>query len=190
LPLYLTPGNHDVWSAASAQAFQKHSGHPLRYSFDYGELHVTLLDTSQSDELSAAEFAFLEADLKAHAAQPLKLVISHRPSWLIDVAGRNPNAPLHRLAKQYGVRYIVAGHIHQLLRFDFDGVTYLSMPSAGGHLRLAKDYAGGWFFGHARVDVAGANVEIRMEEAGPPVGEGRVSTAADWGMVGLLKRQQ
>src|SRR5271155_1662113 len=106
-PLYLTPGNHDIWSAASERLFSQYAGHPAHYSFDRGPAHFTILDNSRSDELSEAELAFLEKDLKAHAAQPVKFIFSHRPSWLIGVALQNPNFALHRLARQYGVRYVI-----------------------------------------------------------------------------------
>ena len=86
-PLYAVPGNHDIWSADSERLFERHSG-PRRYGFDYGRAHFTMLDNSRSEELSTEELSFLESDLKAHAAQPLKFVFSHRPSWLIDAAVR------------------------------------------------------------------------------------------------------
>lgn len=188
IPLYLTPGNHDIWSEASGQLFRKHSGHAPRYSFDYGPAHFTVLDNSRSDELPAADHDFLEKDLKAHAAAPVKMIFSHRPSWLAPVAFRNPDFPLHRIARQYGVQYVVAGHLHQMLRLDLDGVTYLSMPSGGGHLRLSQAYADGWFFGHARVAVNGADIGFHVEELRAPRGQGRVTEASDWGPAGLLQR--
>src|SRR3954464_73786 len=33
VPLYLTPGNHDIWSELSEQLFRKHSGRAPHYSF-------------------------------------------------------------------------------------------------------------------------------------------------------------
>jgi Icc protein len=185
-PLYLTPGNHDIWSAASEELFQKYSGHPPHYSFDFGQAHFTILDNSRSDDLSDAELDFLESDLKAHAAAPVKMIFSHRPSWLINVGFRNPDFRLHRLAKQYGVQYVIAGHVHQMLRFELESITYLSMPSSGGHLRLSKAYADGWFFAHSRVAVAGRDVDFRIEELKPPRGQGRVTKPEDWGMSGLI----
>lgn len=184
-PIYLTPGNHDIWSAESERLFVEHARHPLHTSFDSGPIHVTILDDSRSDELSAGEMAFLESDLKAHAAQPVKFIVSHRPSWILNVALQNPDFPLHRLAKQYGVQYVVAGHIHQMLRFQLQGVTYLSMPSAGGHLRASQAYRDGWFFGHALVEVRAGEIRFQIEEVKPPYGQGRVTQARDWGMAGL-----
>src|SRR5438552_2365088 len=31
-PIYFTPGNHDIWSAASERLFRKYAGHPPRHS--------------------------------------------------------------------------------------------------------------------------------------------------------------
>src|SRR3954449_10776651 len=80
IPLYMTPGNHDIWSAASEALFRKNSGRAPHFSFDQGGAHFTVLDNSRSDELAEAEIAFLEADLKANASRPVKVIVSHRPS--------------------------------------------------------------------------------------------------------------
>jgi 3',5'-cyclic-AMP phosphodiesterase len=189
-PLYLTPGNHDIWSPESERLFAKYAAHPVHYSFDYGQAHFTILDNSRSEELPERELVFLEADLKAHAGQPLKIVVSHRPSWLVNVALRNPNFALHQLARRYGVQYIIAGHIHQMLRLELEGVTYVSMASSGGHLRLSEAYEDGWFFGYGMVEVHGKSLDLQIRELGKPHGEGRVTNVGDWGMAGLIKRAQ
>lgn len=189
-PLYLAPGNHDIWSPESERLFVKYAAHPVHYGFDYGQAHFTILDNSRSDEMPEQELAFLEADLKAHAAQPLKIIVSHRPSWLINVALRNPNFKLHQLARRYGVQYVVAGHIHQMLHLELEGVTYVSMVSSGGHLRLSGAYDDGWFFGHGLVEVRGKDVDFQIKELAKPHGEGRVTNVTDWGMAGLIKRNQ
>jgi Icc protein len=163
-PLFFTAGNHDIWSAASERLYRQYTRHPPHYSFDRGRAHFTILDNSRSDELSAEELTFLEEDLKAHAAQPMKFIFSHRPSWLINVAFRDLNFPLHRLARQYGVQYVIAGHVHQMMHFQLQGVTYLSLPSAGGHLRSSEEYGEGWFFGHALVGVHGTDISFQIEE--------------------------
>ncbi|MGA3018117.1 MAG: metallophosphoesterase [Bryobacteraceae bacterium] len=186
LPLYLAPGNHDIWSTASERLFRQYSAHALHYSFDYGQAHFTILDNSRSEELPAEELAFLEADLKAHAGQPLKIIVSHRPSWLLNVALQNPNFALHQLARRYGVQYVVAGHVHQMLRLELEGVTYVSMPSSGGHLRLSGVYQDGWFFGHALVQVHAGSIDFQIGEVGRPRGEGRITKLTDWGMAGLV----
>src|SRR5436305_38828 len=87
----------------------------------------------------AIAIAFLESDLRAHPEGAVKFVITHRPSWITDPS-------LHQIARRYGVRYWISGHIHQLIHTEFDGVTYYAVPSAGGHLRLTAKYEDGWFF--------------------------------------------
>jgi predicted phosphodiesterase len=180
IPIYFTPGNHDVWNEASADLYRKHTAHPLHYSFDYGGAHFTVLDNSRSDALPSGEMEFLEADLAAHAKAPAKFIVTHRPSWIMDAPLRNTAAPLHQLAKRYGVRWILAGHVHQLIHTDLDGVTYFAAPSAGGHLRLSKKYEDGWFFGWTEVQVKGGEAAFTIHEAG-----GRRTRLDQWGLSGL-----
>lgn len=179
IPLFLAPGNHDIWSARSQAAFEKYARHPPHYGFDHGQLHVTVLDNSRSDALGAGELEFLEQDLEAHKNQPVKFIVMHRPSWLVDAMLQNPRFPLHQLAKKYGVRWVIAGHLHQMLEVEWEGVTYLSMASAGGHLRGSERYEDGWFFGYALADVRGNEVGIQIKELG-----GRASALKDWRKVG------
>ena len=188
-PLYLAPGNHDIWSVASERLFRQHAGHPPHYSFDRGPMHVTILDNSRSNEIAPEELTFLEEDLKAHESQPQKMIVSHRPSWLLSVALGNTDLSLHRIARRYGVQYVIAGHVHQLLRLSLEGIDYISMPSAGGHLRPAQAaYEDGWFFGHALATVRATGVKFQFEELKPPLGHGRVSMPDEWGMLGLVQK--
>jgi len=183
LPIYFTPGNHDVWSEASAELYRKYSARPLHYGFDYGPAHFTVLDDSRSDGLLPGEIAFLEADLAAHKGAPAKFIVMHRPSWIMDAALRNAQAPLHQIAKRNGVRWILAGHVHQLIHTDFDGITYYAAPSAGGHLRLSGKYEDGWFFGWTEVRVKSADAAFTIHEL-----EGRRTSLDQWGLSGLLRK--
>jgi Icc protein len=187
-PLYLAPGNHDIWSERSEKLFRKYSGHAPHYSFDYRQAHFTILDNSRSDQLSAAELTFLEEDLKAHKEQPLKFIVSHRPSWLLNAVLGDPNFAMHQIAMKYGARYVIAGHLHEMLHAELEGVTYISMVSAGGHLRASAKYEEGWFFGYAVVDVSGKNSEFRIHELAAPYGKGRSTSLNDWGKAGLQVR--
>ena len=178
--LYLTPGNHDIWSEKSARLFREHAGHAPHYSFDYGPAHFTILDNSRSDDLANGELAFLEEDLKAHAAQPLKFIVSHRPSWIFGAAAGNPDFPLHQLARKYGVQYVIAGHLHELLHYQLEGIEYVSLPSAGGHLRGSGKYQDGWFFGFVDANVRNNTADLEIHEL-----RGRVSNLRAWGSTGL-----
>jgi len=186
--ILFTPGNHDVWSTVSANAYTRHSKRALHYGFDFKQVHITVLDNSRTDDLSGEELAFLKADLAAHAKQPLKFVFSHRPAWILQLVLGNPAFPLHQIALRNGVRYVISGHIHQMLHFDLDGITYLSMASSGGHLRESKTFERGWFFEHTLVHVHGQKVNFEIKELPAPHGRGRVTAPNDWGAAGLVKR--
>lgn len=188
IPFYPAPGNHDIWSPASEKLFRQYAGHDPHYSFDYQQAHFTILDNSRSDQLSPDEMAFLEKDLQTHAAQPVKFIVSHRPSWLINAVLRNRDFALHQLAKRYGVQTVIAGHVHEMLNVDLDGVRYISMPSAGGHLRGTHQYEDGWFFGYALVEVSGREVKFQIKELKPPHGRGRITSPDDWSASGLTNR--
>jgi 3',5'-cyclic-AMP phosphodiesterase len=190
LPIFFTVGNHDIWSDASAKAFEKFTKHPPHYSFDYQQMHFTILDNSRGDELSASELAFLEKDLQSHAKQPVKFIFSHRPSWILHVVLGDSSFQFHQLAKRYGVKYVIAGHLHQMLHFELDGITYLSMASAGGHLREDKAYDKGWFFAHTQVTVKGEAAHFEIKELSAPFGKARITTPADWGVAGLISRSR
>jgi Icc protein len=183
-PLFLAPGNHDIWSSQSAALFQKYAAHPPHYSFDYRQVHITVLDNSRSEQLSPDELQFLQQDLQAHQAQPVKFIVFHRPSWLLNAILQNTHFALHQLAKKYGVRYVVAGHLHQMFAVDLEGVTYLSMVSSGGHLRGTERYEDGWFFGYALIDVEGSEVDFHIKEIKPPRGRGRVTGLKTWHTTG------
>jgi hypothetical protein len=188
IPLYLTPGNHDIWSAVSERIFRKRTGRGPRFSFDRGQAHFTVLDNSRSEDFTEAELEFLEADLKKHAARPVKFVVSHRPSWILSAALRNPSFPLHRLAKEHGVKYVLAGHIHQLIRLELDGILYFSMPSAGGHLRASGQYKDGWFFGYTVVEVKDGAASFAIQVLNAPPGLGLFTAPRFWVFLGLSRR--
>lgn len=179
--LFLVPGNHDVWSPTSARLYERYARHPLHYSFNYKQAHFTVLNNSETDSLSPEEIEYLKRDLQENAHQPLKFVFFHRPSWLLQALLKNPTFQLHQIALQYGVQYVVCGHLHEMLRFEVGPVTYLSMASSGGHLREPKTYEAGWFFQHTLVTVHGNSAEFAIKELKPPFGQGRVSNLKDWG---------
>lgn len=192
IPLFLTPGNHDVWSEASARLFVKHAHHPLHYSFDHDQAHFVILDNSRGTDGPKAAFPdgeldFLERDLAAHADQPVKFVVSHRPTWLVPVIFGNHELPFHQLMVKYGVKYVIAGHVHQMLHGEMDGVTYLDMASSGGHLRDTKTYDRGWFFGHTTVTVEGNHARFQIHELLPPLGRGRMTGPDSWSSAGLAQ---
>jgi hypothetical protein len=181
-PIYFTPGNHDIWSAASRAIFEQQTGHPAFYSFNYRNAHFTVLDNSQASDfgtnLSDSQMRFLERDLSENRDRAPKFVFFHKPFWLIPVKFENTRFPFHQLMKKFGVRYVVSGHGHQYVRALDDGVTYLEAPSSGGKLK-GQGFAQGWFYGQVLVTVKGSTAGMTVKEIGAPFGQGRVIEGSD-----------
>lgn len=171
-PFYFTPGNHDIWSPRSRKIYEQQTGRPAFYSFNYQNAHFTVLDNSETLNLSNRQMEFLERDLTANKDRDPKFVFFHQPFWLIPVKFQSSEFPFHRLIGKYGVRFVVSGHGHQYVRLVQDGIVYLEAGSSGGRLK-GKGFAQGWFFGQIFTEVKGTAVEMTVKEVDLPLGEGR-----------------
>lgn len=183
-PLYLVPGNHDVFSEASEKAFARETGHAVHYSFDFQNAHITVLDNSRGLELKESELQFLEADLAQNQAKRPKFVFFHKPFWIPLVRVGSGEFTLHKLAKKYGVDYIVSGHGHTFMRLPFDEVVYMQVGSSGGNVERkferGASFGDGIFFHHVWVYVKGGKVSMTVKELDGLRGKGRMFRAEDW----------
>ena len=115
-PFYYVAGNHDIWSAFSRKVFERETGRPATYSFNYQDAHFVVLDNSGSLDLGLDQLKFLEADLKANRQRHPKFVFFHQSFWLVFLKFQSGEFPLHRLAREYGVDYVITGHGHFFAR--------------------------------------------------------------------------
>ena len=180
LPQFFTPGNHDIWSHISRRIYEKQTGHPAFYGFNYQNAHFTVLDNSQTENLTDQQMDFLERDLQQNKDRDPKFVLFHKPFWLIPVMFQSSQFPFHQLIKQYGVRYVISGHGHQFRRSVQDGIVYIEAGSSGGKLK-GQGFERGWFFGQILTRVTGAKVEMTVKEVDEPMGKGRMFPAEELG---------
>lgn len=178
LKTYFVAGNHDIWNRKSRLLYEQFTGRPAQYSFDSGRAHFTILDNSASLQLADSELDYLERDLQAHAGQQPKFVLFHQPGWLIQTMLGQTEFRLHQIAKKYGVTAVISGHTHMYKRIELEGITYLTVCSAGGAIRgrdpKAKGFEEGFFYGYTQVTVQRGVAEIRTQELGEPFGKARV----------------
>jgi predicted phosphodiesterase len=177
-PFYYVAGNHDIWSAFSRKVFERETGRRATYSFNRQDAHFVVLDNSGSLDLGFSQLQFLEADLKANRQRRPKFVFFHQSFWLIFLKFQSREFPLHRLAREYGVDYVITGHAHFFARMVRDGIVYMQMGSSGA--KIVPDFAQGVFYQHASVEVRGAGARIRIKELDAPFGRGRSFAAEDW----------
>ena len=180
LPQFFTPGNHDIWSAISRRIYEKETGHPAFYGFNYQDAHFTVLDNSQTENLSDQQMAFLERDLEQNKDRDPKFVLFHKPFWLIPVKFQSGRFPFHQLVKRYGVRYVISGHGHEFVRGVQDGIVYIEAGSSGAKLK-GQGFARGWFFGQIFTRVKGQYVEMTVQEVDGPMGKGRAFPVEELG---------
>lgn len=183
-PIYFTPGNHDIWSPKSRELYVRETRRQPFYSFDYQQMHFTVLDNSRgTNELSDEQMQFLEEDLRKNQGKSPKLVVFHKPFWIRYVK-EGGDFPLHQLAKKYGVEHIVSGHGHQFVRMVREGVTYMEVGSSGGGFRkntiAGKGFRDGYFYHFIWAKVEGGKVQFTVKEIGAPMGQGRIFKADDW----------
>jgi 3',5'-cyclic AMP phosphodiesterase CpdA len=190
-PFYMVPGNHDIWNDFSKSLFERESGRAANYSFDYQGAHFIVLDNSRDDLLAPSQLQFLEESLKKNRERRPKFVFFHKPFWLMLLRAENRGFPLHALAKEYGVDYVLSGHGHQFVRLVRDGVTYTEVGSSGANIgepsRPDSDFAKGSFYHFVQVQVKGAQATFTVKELDDPFGKGRSLDAAHWSESGGLR---
>ncbi len=144
-PFFPASGNHDYLTADAApfrQAFSLpenggDAGRERWYSFDWGDVHVVVLD---SEVLGSAQTRWLEADL-ARTRAPWVIAMVHRAPF--GSGERGPDLPTRRAfvptLTRHRVPLVLAGHEHHYERLHMpDGATYLISGGGGrGTRRLA-----------------------------------------------------
>jgi hypothetical protein len=137
IPLWPVRGNHEQDSVHYLQIFDP-PGAGLYYSFDSGDLHVTVLDTGLVDNAppDANMVAWLEKDLAATKA-PWKIVSLHQPFFnLGGHASHWGQKDVLPLLEKYGVDMVVSGHSHMYERFvpigPSGGKPILHITAGGG----------------------------------------------------------
>ena len=171
LPFFPMPGNHELRGAGKISDYVQYSGAPTpsanssalttHYSFDRGAVHFTMVDSSVGSLLDS-EFAWMDNDLAASNA-PIKMLFVHHPPF--DPAGTSHVMVMGgdrfvQIAKQRGVKYVFAGHIHCYEEELRDGVDYIITGGAGAPLDCAPN-AGGYYH-YMHVTVRGDKITTRV----------------------------
>jgi hypothetical protein len=106
------------------------------YSFDYGPVHVSVLDQYSDFFEGSDQLRWLEKDL-ATSGKAWKITLLHEPGFTDESAhGNRPDVQelIHPLCTAYGVRFVIGGHNHLYARCMVDGVCHLTLGGGGGPL--------------------------------------------------------
>jgi 3',5'-cyclic AMP phosphodiesterase CpdA len=174
----LIPGNHDVVDGATLASYRAAHGNDY-YDFVHNGCAFVMLnsETARDADISPTEFEaqwrFIETTLAKHhaAARRHIVLVAHRPPFVHDEQeeGTTRNWPLETrsrllaLARQYGVRWFLAGHLHvTLTTLKPDG---LSIAVAAGTSRNFDDSP----IGYRLFRVDADRLSDRFVEVLPPV---------------------
>lgn len=131
-----TAGNHD-YATRKAEPFLgsfvlPENGDPERfYSFDWGDVHFTALDTEQ---IGSEQAQWLDADLSRSTAR-WNIVYAHRPPYSSGEHGSLYSFRQHfgPILERHRVPLVLSGHEHDYERSKpQNGVTYI-VSGGGGH---------------------------------------------------------
>lgn len=109
------PGLHNAVLAAAGPAYPRMAS----YSFEYGGVHWTVLDSNAyADWESPVLKAWLEADLKAAQKATWRVVALHHPLFQSSRSHFEDQwmRPISPILEQYGVDLVFAGHVHNYQR--------------------------------------------------------------------------
>jgi 3',5'-cyclic AMP phosphodiesterase CpdA len=172
LPLYLVPGNHDVYDKSnnySLSDFHTYCG-PDYYWFSWGNAAFVVLNDAQLS-IGEEQLHWLESTLRQlRDVFPHIFVFMHIPP--LDPREGNSYclpAPAGKrfmhLMERFGVDRVFSGHLHCYFRKVINGVTYIGSPSAGGTLRCADSL----YYGYIQIAVQGQGLKDSV-----------VKVAKDW----------
>ena len=135
-PINGCKGNHE----GTGNLYQKYWPYPyisnFYWSFDYGPMHITVIDQYTSYGISSPQLNWITNDLST-SSKEWKFLIFHEPGWSAD-GGHNNNTNVQTLIQPlcelYGVDIVFAGHNHYYCRCEVNGVRHLTCGSGGAPL--------------------------------------------------------
>lgn len=164
-PLYPTIGNHDEENGTAPNyvdlfELPTSSGAEEYYSFDYGNVHFTVLDGHVNVNFlglfTLAQSTWIEQDLAAAQLNPAidHIIVMNHMGPYSSKEGRSGMAQMRLMMatfQQYGVDLILSGHDHYYERgFSGNGIPYM-ISGGGGASLYTPDTDNSWLYPH-RID--------------------------------------
>ena len=152
VPFVNAPGNHEGWNRKESDGGAPHKntraftespsgtdgeGGEGYFSFDYGDVHILVLNNEIDDSPGSAQWLFAENDLMNSTAK-FKIVASHKPA--ISYGSHNSDGSMDAMAtalfEPYGVNFVMAGHNHYYQHNERNGIHYMVVGSFGSPLHV------------------------------------------------------
>ena len=168
LPYILVRGNHENinsnYLSENATVFYKYwpysfasgssDGDDMYHSFDYGPVHIAVLDqydngTFDTAQISTTQLSWLENDL-ASSNKEWKFILLHEPGWSaksISKSEHENNSDIQNniqpLCIQYNIKAVFGGHNHYYAHCIVDNVNHFTLGGGGAPLYSPSYTSGG-----------------------------------------------
>jgi hypothetical protein len=139
---YFSPGNHDGWSSAvQMKSFDQppdSTGANGYYSFDCGDLHVTMANYQFTYSSGSAQYNWIQQDVQA-SLKPWKIFGTHAPAYTYGGSGAHTGDAGFQtittsLLEPNGVKAFLAGHNHFYQRNVVNGLHHITCGGGGAPL--------------------------------------------------------
>jgi hypothetical protein len=110
------------------------------WSFDYGKVHVTIIDQYADYLPGSDQYTWLVDDLSITRAK-WKVVVIHEPGYASGHHANNTDVQdyIQPLCELYGVQLVFAGHNHYYSRATVNGVVHITTAGGGATLYDPED---------------------------------------------------
>jgi 3',5'-cyclic AMP phosphodiesterase CpdA len=177
IPLHNVAGNHDVLSEPTPKSIETYSKRfgPCHYSFRSGNLLGIVLNSSviaspgKAREMHEEQEKWLRSELEEARRDRVRhiVVFQHHPWYLesVNEEGSYANIPLPQRARylalfrEYGVRTLIGGHLHEYTVARDGGFQMIASGSVGQPRGDSRS-------GLAVVSVSDAGIEHRFHDFG------------------------
>jgi hypothetical protein len=145
-PLIGAHGNHDV-NAINYYSQWAMPGDEENFGFDYGPVHVTVLNDTPliQNDIEGAAAEMLDADMGANADRPWKILMHHRPIWSASTRHGSDELLLEAwgpLIDEHHVDLVLAGHDHDYERSKPMKGSAVQQTAATGTIYVVSGGAG------------------------------------------------
>ena len=158
---FYLPGNHDIWSDFSRQAWEKRFGTSY-YHFVYNDVLFLAINSEdgRSTTMGQAQVDYFLKVLDEHQDVRWTMVFTHKPLWYYEEAYDRPTGwkPIEDALKDRK-HTVFAGHRHRYLSFPRNNTRYIQLATTGGGSDLSGPI-------HGRFDHF---VWVTMTEEGPTI---------------------
>lgn len=155
IPVYLSPGNHDLGNNPTKENFQfyflNYGKDSENFSFEYNGsyfigLNSVIIKSETNNLEEEKQFQWLKCELKKAKSSNLIILFTHHPFFINEFdesesysnQSKENRVKYFTLFEKYGVDAIFAGHLHDNAQGEYNGIKMITTNAAGRPLGKAK----------------------------------------------------